>query len=167
MYLKKKITTIAALGLALAACGGSDSPTTPSTPPPDVAGTYFMTWQLQVLRKSDGFQTQFFCGGRITLSQAVASGGTASLSGFVVVNAPCAPESYTLTGTVGTGGAVEFTTNGPRPLEGPCPGAASVRFTGQITAESRYRTLSARGATTVTCPQFGEHDFTYLLNGSR
>jgi len=162
----KKTSTVAALGLTLAACGG-DSPTMPATPPPDVTGTYYMTWQLQVLRKSDGFQTQFYCGGSITLSQSAPSGNTGSLSGFVVVDAPCAPESYSLTGTVSAGGAVEFTTNGPRPLEGPCPGGTGVRYTGQITADSGYRSLSARGATTVTCPQFGEHDFTYLLTGSR
>jgi hypothetical protein len=162
-----KMSSVAALGVALAACGGSDSPTTPTTPPPDVTGTYYMTWQLQVLRKKDGFQTQFYCGGRMTLSQAAPSGDTAKLSGFVVVDAPCAPESYSLAGTVETAGAVAFTTDGPRPLEGPCPGGTDIHYTGQITAESGYRSLSARGATTVTCPQFGEHDFTYLLTGSR
>ncbi|HEY6548229.1 MAG TPA: hypothetical protein VI589_09995 [Vicinamibacteria bacterium] len=166
MHLRKT-TTIAVLGLALAACGGSDGPTGPTVPPPDVAGTYYMTWQLQVLRKSDGFQTQFYCSGRITLSQGATSVDTASLSGFVVVDAPCAPESYDLSGTVGLGGAVEFTTNGPRPLEGPCPGGTGVAYTGQITAESGWRSLSARGTTMVTCPEFGPHDYTYLLSGSR
>jgi hypothetical protein len=168
MYSKKiKPAAALALGLTLAACGGSESPTTPVTPPPDVTGTYYTTWQLQVLRKSDGFQTQFYCGGLVTLSQGSPSGGTATLSGFVVVDAPCAPESYSLTGTVMAGGAVTFTTNGPRPLEGPCPGGTGIPYSGQVTAEDGYRTLSARGVTTVTCPQFGPHEFTYLLTGSR
>jgi len=156
----------AALALGLAACGGDDTVTSP-TPPPDVTGSYNGSWTLQVLRKSDGFQKAFLCSGRFTLSEGTATGGTAPLSGFAVVGSPCAPESYDLSGTVVGGGAVEFTTNGPRPTEGPCPGGKSVRFSGQITSNGSYRVLSARGVTTVTCPQFGDHELTYLISGSR
>jgi hypothetical protein len=153
------------LALALAACGGG--PTEPVLAPPDVAGTYYATWTLQVLRKSDGFQKQFYCGGRVTLQQAPATGDLARLSGFVVVDSPCAPESYDLTGSVRAGGAVAFTTDGPHPPEGPCPGASAVPFSGQITSEDQWRTLAVRGVATVTCPQFGEHEFTYLIDGNR
>lgn len=156
---------VPSLALALAACGGG--PTEPIVPPPDVAGTYYATWTLQVLRKSDGFQKEFYCSGRVTLQQASASGETSRLSGFAVVTAPCAPESYSLTGTVTTGGTVRFTTDGPRPPEGPCPGGSAVPFSGQITSEDQWRILAVRGVTTVTCPQFGEHEFTYLINGNR
>jgi hypothetical protein len=72
-----------------------------------------------------------------------------------VVSSPCAPESYDLRGTIAAGGAVEFTTNGPRPTEGPCPGGNDVRFSGQITSEDAWRSLSVRGVTTVTCPRRG------------
>src|SRR5262249_7939875 len=100
----------------------------------------------------------------------------ASISGLAAVDPPCAPESYDLTGTAISGGdlsivPVTFTTNGPRPPEGPCPGGSNVAYSGQITMASQIRTinprLSARGVTSVTCPQFGEHQFTYLINGSR
>jgi hypothetical protein len=155
-----------ALGVALAGCGG-DAVTNPITPPPDVAGSYYANWTLQVLRKSDGFQKQFYCSGGLTLRQGGTSGAVASLTGFAVVGPPCSPESYDLTGNIMSGGAVEFTTNGPRPTEGPCPGGTAVRFSGQITAEDGWRSLSARGVTTVTCPQFGEHEFTYLISGGR
>ncbi len=157
-----------ALGIVLGACDGdSSSPTSPVVAPPDVSGGYYLGWTLQVLRKSDGFQKEFQCSGRVTLSQGATSGGTAALSGFALVGAPCAPESYDLTGTVVAGGAVEFATQGPRPTEGPCPGGTNVRFSGQVTfRDSRWRTLSARGVTTVQCPQFGEHEFTYLIQGS-
>jgi hypothetical protein len=162
---KTRALVVPAVALALAACGGG--PTEPTLPPPDVAGTYWATWTLQVLRKSDGFQKEFYCSGQLTLEQGTASGATAGLSGFAVVGSPCAPESYDLAGTVGSGGAVSFTTDGPRPLEGPCPGGTAVPFSGQITSQDQWRTLAVRGVTTVTCPQFGEHEFTYLINGNR
>jgi hypothetical protein len=155
------------LGLMLAACGGDNSPTTPATPPPDVAGAYYTSWTLQVLRKSDGFQTSFYCSGQLTLVQGAAAGGTAPLTGFAVVGYPCADESYDLRGSVVAGGGVQFTTNGPRPLEGPCPGGQNVSFSGQITSQDGYHSLSARGVATVQCPEFGEHEFTYLIQGSR
>jgi hypothetical protein len=157
-----------ALGLGLSACSGDGENNPVSvTPPPDVAGPYFLQWTLQVLRKSDGFQKQFDCYGTMTLIQGTATASTSTLSGFAVVNSVCPAESYDLSGSVSSGGAVEFNTNGPRPPEGPCPGGKNVHFTGQITSSSTYRTLSARGVTTVTCPQFGEHEFTYLINASR
>jgi hypothetical protein len=153
---------VPALALALSACGGDDEGPTSPTPPPDIAGAYYTSWTLQVLRKSDGFQKSFYCSGQLTFVQS-----TTVLSGFAVVGPPCAPESYDLSGTVRAGGAVEFTTNGPRPTEGPCPGGKNVRFSGQVTAEDGWRSLSARGVTDVTCPEFGDHEFTYIVQGSR
>jgi hypothetical protein len=156
----------APLGLGAVACGGDENPAS-STPPPDVAGTYYANWTLQVLRTSDGFQTSFYCSGQLTLVQGTTqAGGTASLSGFAVVAYPCAPESYDLVGSVAEGGAIAFVTDGPPPPEGPCPGGEDVRFSGQVTEQDGWRSLSVRGVTTVTCPEFGEHDFTYLIQGS-
>jgi hypothetical protein len=103
----------------------------------------------------------------LTLQQASATGDLAHLSGFAVVDSPCAPESCDLTGSVRAGGAVSFTTDGPRPPEGPCPGGTAVPLSGQITSQDQWRTLAVRGAVTVTCPQFGEHEFTYLINANR
>ena len=157
---------VVAFGLGLAACGGDESPTS-ATPPPAVGGSYFVQWTLQVLRKSDGFRTQFQCYGTMTLVQAPPAGSTSALSGFAVVNSGCAPESYDLTGSVSAGGAIEFTTNGPKPPEGSCPGGRSVRFSGQVSTSDSFVSLSTRGLTTVTCPQFGEHEFTYLVSGSK
>jgi hypothetical protein len=162
---KAVVATVLALGLV--ACGGDGSPTTPSPPPEDVAGNYWLTWTLQVLRESDGFQTQFYCSGRLTFVQGAASGSIATLTGFAVVDLPCAPESYELQGTVDNNGAIQFTTDGPPPLEGPCPGGQGVSFSGQVTDENGWHSLSARGVTTVTCPEFGDHEFTYLLSGGR
>ena len=156
-----------ALSLGLAACGGDNGSPTSPTPPPIVTGNYFMQWTLQVLRKSDGFQKEFTCYGQMTLVQGAATGSVASLSGFTVVSSGCAPESYDLNGSIGSGGAIEFTTNGPKPPEGPCPGGKNVRFSGQATTSDSYASLSARGVTTVTCPQFGDHEFTYLVNASK
>jgi hypothetical protein len=156
---------LVALGLGLVSCGGGDESPTSPTPPPYVSGLYSLTWALQVLRKSDGFQKQFYCYGQMTLSQGTASASTAPLSGFAAVTSGCAPESYDLRGTVNLSGAVEFTTNGPKPPEGPCPGGKDVRYSGQITSSGDSRYLSARGVTTVACPQFGEHEFTYLISG--
>jgi hypothetical protein len=162
----RKAASLVALVLALAACG-DDGPTTPTPPPADVAGNYWLTWTLQVLRRSDGFQTQFYCAGSITLVEGTATGSTAPLTGFAVVDLPCAPESFDLQGSVNALGAIQFTTDGPPPLEGPCPGAQDVRFSGQVTEQSGWHSLSARGVASVTCPEFGEHEFTYLLNGGR
>jgi hypothetical protein len=157
----------AAILLYFAACGGDDDSPTSVTPPPDVSGTYYARWTLQVLRKSDGFQKAFYCSGQLTLTQGTTAGATATLSGFAVAGSPCAPESYDLQGTIVTGGAVEFTTNAPRPTEGTCPGGKNVRFSGEITAQDGWRQVSVRGVTTVSCPSFGDHEFTYLIEGSR
>jgi hypothetical protein len=164
-----KVVSLAALALALVACGddGPTTPATPTPPPADVAGSYWLTWTLQVLRESDGFQKQFYCSGRITLVQGAATGSQAPLTGFALVDSPCAPESYDLQGSVDAMGAIQFTTEGPAPPEGPCPGADDVRFSGQITEQSGWHSLSARGVATVTCPEFGEHEFTYVLDGGR
>jgi hypothetical protein len=163
--------TAPALGLALAigltACGGDSGSPTAVTPPPDVAGPYFLQWTLQVLRKSDGFQKEFQCYGQMTLVQGSATASTSSLSGFAVVSSGCAPESYDLSGSVSSGGAIEFNTNGPKPPEGPCPGGTNVHFSGQATSSGSSVVVSARGVTTVTCPEFGEHEFTYLISASK
>ena len=156
-----------AVSLLLAGCGGDGESPTYATQPPDVAGRYSTNWILQVLRKSDGFQKQFICSGSITLTQGTASGSTTSLGGFATVTSFCPPESYDLTGNVSAEGVIEFTTNGPRPPEGPCPGGKNVRFSGQITGSGTSRFVSARGVTGVTCPGFGEHDLTYLISASK
>ncbi len=156
-----------ALSLGLAACGGDDHGITSVTPPPDAAGPYSLSWTLQVLRKSDGFQKAFTCYGQMTLVQATAAASVARLSGFAVVSSGCAPESYDLNGSISSGGAIEFNTNGPKPPEGPCPGGKNVHFSGQVTTSSSHSTVSARGVTTVTCPQYGEHELTYLIRATR
>jgi hypothetical protein len=156
----------AALAFGLAACGG-DNHITSVAPPPDVAGPYFLQWTLQVLRKSDGFQKQFTCYGQMTLVQGAATVSVSTLSGFTTVASSCPPESSDLNGSVSSGGAIEFNTDGPKPPEGPCPGGTNVHFTGQVTASGSSGILSARGVTTVTCPQFGDHEFTYLINASK
>ena len=155
------------LSLGLVACDGDDDSITFVTPPPDAAGPYALQWTLQVLRKSDGFQKAFSCYGQMTLVQGTASASVAPLSGFAVVSSGCAPESYDLNGSIGSGGAIEFNTNGPKPPEGPCPGGRNVHFTGQLTTSGSRNTVSARGVTTVTCPQYGEHEFTYLISAVR
>jgi hypothetical protein len=150
---------LAALSLGLVACG-TDAP----QDVPQVAGTYTATWTLQVLRRSDGFQTQFSCPGRLTFSEGAAAGGVIPISGFAVVTPPCAPESYNLNGTLGDGGTIDFTTGGPPPTQGPCPGGRNVHFSGQLERASGALSLSARGAIEVQCPDFGSHLFTYLLS---
>jgi uncharacterized Zn-binding protein involved in type VI secretion len=157
----------AALSLGLVACGGDNDHITSVTPPPDVAGAYFLQWTLQVLRKSDGFQKQFQCYGSMTLVQGTAAASTSSLSGFATVTSGCAPESYDLNGSISAGGAIELNTSGPKPPEGPCPGGKNVHFTGQATSSGTSVILSARGVTTVTCPGYGDHEFTYLVNAGK
>ena len=126
-------------------------------------------WTLQVLRKSDGFKKQFYCQAWLTVQQTETATSTAQLSGWVRVDFPCSPESYDLKGTVAAGGAVEFTTDGPAPPEGPCPGGVGMRFSGQRTLMDSGGSdgLSARGVTDVTCPQYGEHQFTYIIEARR
>lgn len=160
--------TLTSLVVVLSACGGdSTSPVAVSTPPPDVAGRYFAQWTLQVLRKSDGFQTQFLCYGTLTLNQQTAS-GVSTLSGFSAIQPPCAPESFDLTGSVVGGGEIRLTSGGPKPTQGPCPGGSNVHFSGQvIPAAGTAAQIALRGVTTVSCPQFGEHQFTYILDVRR
>lgn len=158
---------VLALGVLASGCGGdAEGPTAPPTPS-DVAGRYGITWTIQVLRKSDGFQKQFYCYGSLTLSETGWTGSTTALEGFASVTSGCAPESYDLRGSIGSGGVIEFTTNGPKPPEGPCPGGRDVAFSGQFTTSGSYRSISARGVSAVTCPQFGDHELTYLIQGSR
>jgi hypothetical protein len=158
----------AALVLLVACNGDSQSPfpTGPSVPPPpNVSGSYegYQFWTLQAFRVSDGFTKSFVCQGSMTLTQSIASGGVAQLSGFAVVGYPCDPLSFDVVGTVSSGGTIVLVTDGPPPTEGPCPGGTAVSFSGLI----RDRELSARGETTVECPSFGEHQFTYILQGWR
>lgn len=158
----------AAVFAVVLACGpaacGHDTPT--SLPAPEVAGTYFLSWTFQVLRKSDGFQKQFQCTGTMTLVQDGGAAGTASLSGFATVTYGCPPLSSGLSGTVSSTGAIGFTIDGPRPPEGPCPGGRSVRFSGLV-SPGDVTFVSARGVATVSCPEYGEHEFTYLLEASK
>lgn len=165
MITRRILVAPVVLALGLAACG-EDSPTAPTPPPAEVAGRYWAGWRLQVLRLSDDFQIQFYCSGQITLVQGAASGSVAPLTGFAVMQAPCAPESYELLGTVNAAGVIQFTTDGPAPTEGPCPRAEDVSFSGQVTMREGWRELSARGVATVSCPEFGEHEYTYIIDGS-
>lgn len=155
----------AVLALGLATCG-DDSPTSPTPPPPDVAGTYQVRWTLEVLRLSDGFRIDFRWLGGLTLAQGPPSGRTAPLTGSAVVYSSTS-ELYDLAGTVDNHGGIRFTTSGPPPPEGPCPGGENVAFLGQVSQGAEGALLSARGVTTVDCPVFGEHEFTYRLDGER
>ena len=160
----KKLFTIACVMFAFA-CGGSSSTTvtSPTITFPDVSGRYSGTWTLQVLRLSDNFQTSFNCPATATVTQTPGSG---LLGGFVVSSAPCEPVSFDLTGTVQPGSIVTLRTNGPRPPEGPCPGGTNVDYTGAVSTTGT-RVMSLRGATKVTCPEFGDHSFTYILMMNR
>jgi hypothetical protein len=151
--------------VAIPGCGNDRTPTTPTptaqptpNPPPDVSGRYSGTLTLQVLRMSDNFQTSFNCGATMTVTQTPQ---TATLGGFFVSSAPCEPVSFDLAGMVQAGGATTIRTNGPRPPMGPCPGGKDVDFTGIFTTTGT-RSVSARGTTKVTCPEFGDHTFTYV-----
>lgn len=161
----------AALVLVLSGCGDEEGVTTPTTTvpsPPDIAGRYYATWTLQVLRTSDGFQKQFRCSGGVTLQQTETGRSNAVLTGWASVSWPCPAEFYDLTGLVSANGAVQFATNGPAPLEGPCPGGQDVSFSGQstLTGTGRHE-ISVRGVTNVTCPQYGEHQYTYIIEAWR
>jgi hypothetical protein len=164
-------TLALALALGVSSCGG-ESPTSPSpasaSSPLDVAGFYHVKWTLEVLRKSDGFQKQFECYGELTLLQEATNSSTSSLRGFAVVDTPsCQSGALDISGSVSSDGKIEFTMDGPKPSEGPCRGGKDVHFTGQVDPIGDDRRVSARGETDVTCPEFGEHTFTYTIRAIR
>lgn len=151
--------------LALAACGGdSDSITTPvpvvTAPITNYSGTYANSqlWLVAFERASDGWRSQYYCPGTMTLSQGATTGSSAPLTGFGVVTAPCPSLTFTLTGTVKADNSVEFSTDGPRPLG--CP-SKTATYAGIFTT----RGLSARGSTSIEChgETEGTHRFDYVI----
>jgi len=164
-------TRIAILATSLALVGGcgGDEPTSSTPPLPSVAGTYsgYEVWLVQFSREHDGYTGSFHCNGTITFTQSP----TGALSGFIVVEQPCPPASFDLSGAVHADGSVTFTSGSPRPYEGQCPSAAAVTYTGTVApyAGSEMKELSARGSTDVFCPGPGEgdHRFDYIFRGYR
>ncbi len=158
-----------ALALAIAACGDDhDGVTRSVTPPPNVSGNYFGGWTLQVLRKSDGFRKQFHCEGVVALQQSETSTSNAVLSGWATAGPPCSTATYDLRGVVRVNGSFEFASDGPAPPEGPCRGGQGVTFSGLIIVSNLGGgMLSARGVADVTCPEFGEHRLTYIIEAWR
>jgi hypothetical protein len=174
MIRSKTLALALASAFALGACGG-DSDDGAGTNPggtaptgvqtvPQVAGIYSNSqlWTHQVLRTSDGFITSFTCSGSITLTQrpGTASGRGDTLTGFAVVGSPCPPVSFDLSGTVAADGTISFVSGGPKPPQGPCPAAANVPYSGGVFG----RQINLRGSAAVTCPEFGEHRFTYIIS---
>ena len=154
--MKKAIAfTLVAL---LAACGGDETTTPTPTNLPSVAGTYSGNWLVQFRRHHDGYGGSFYCYGTVTLAQSA----TGALTGFVVVGPSCPAQSFDLTGRVGEGGALTFTTGGPRPDVGQCPAPVGATYTGVVAD----RQLSARATVELSCPGPGEgpHTFDYILN---
>lgn len=146
----------------LGGCGDDGGVNGPNNPPlPSIAGTYSSSslWLVQVLRFSDNFTTSFTCQGTLTIAQATSG----ALSGFAVVGAPCPPLSFPLAGAVRADGIITVNTGGPRPPQGPCPATLSVDYSGLASGNS----LSVRGSTIVTCPEFGDHRFTYIVSARR
>jgi hypothetical protein len=156
----RKAASLLAL-FALGACG-SDSPTVPSAPVPQIAGKYngYPAWLVQWNRSRDGVIGSFTCYGTVTLLQSESTGGIAHLTGFLVVAQPCPAQSFELTGTVQADGSVHFKSGGPKPPEGQCPAAAGVEYAGVVTGHaaptSQYLELSARGTAMLDCPGPGE-----------
>ena len=143
--------------LILVACGG-DSPTAPTVPVPSVAGRYeaWSMWQVQFFRTRDGFTGTFYCPGSLTLAQ---SGDR--LTGFAVVNEPCPPQSFDLTGSVTVDRGVSLTTGGPKPPEGQCPAAVGASYSGVVAGSQ----ISLRATADLDCPGPGEgpHRFDYII----
>ncbi len=153
--------------LALAGCGDEDTPTAPPTPAPPVvswSGTYANSqlWLVAFERTSDGWRSSYTCPGTITVSQGPQSGATAPLTGFVVVNQPCPPDTFEFTGTVAGDGSMTMTTDGPRPQG--CPAKATT-YTGLFVG----RQLTARGITSIDCSgeTVGTHRFDYVVTAYR
>jgi len=163
MKIKSATIGIASL-LAMAACG-NDTPTTPTdtTPVPSVAGTYAGSsmWLTQFVRPHDGYSGSWTCSGTLTLVQPPDS---RAITGFAVVGAPCPALSFELQGTVQPGGAITFTTGGPKPGAGPCPAPPVAEYSGTLTENGR--TLSARSTKSLFCPGEGEgqYNFTQIIN---
>jgi hypothetical protein len=175
MIRSQTLALALASAFALGACGGdSDNGSTPTgnTPTtntgtgtvPQVAGVYSNSqlWVHQVLRTSDGFITSFTCSGSITLTQrpGSTSGRGDTITGFAVVGSPCPPVSFDLSGSVAADGSISFVSGGPKPPQGPCPPAANVPYSGGVFG----RQINLRGSAVVTCPEFGEHRFTYIIS---
>ena len=129
-----------ALSLGLAACGGDDDSITSVTPPPDVAGPYFLQWTLQVLRKSDGFQKQFQCYGTMTLVQGTATASTATAVGLRHRHLGLRPgvlrPQRHRRAPEGRSSSTRTARSRPR---GPVPAAQNVHFTGQVTSSGSSR----------------------------
>jgi hypothetical protein len=163
----KKLSVAAALLALFTACGDDDTVTGPngSAFAPNIAGTYSSSqlWLIQVVRTNDNFTKSFTCQGSLTLSQSSVAGGSANVSGFAVVGAPCPPLSFPLAGNVRSDGTITFTTGGPRPPEGPCPPADGAEYSGLANGTS----LSVRAAAVVQCPEFGEHRFSYIVSARK
>jgi hypothetical protein len=143
--------------LLLAACGSSDSTTTPtpSEPVPTLSGTYqSTTWLTQFNRTHDGYSGAWTCSGSMTVAQEPNSD---KFSGFAVVGAPCPAVSFDLTGSVTPGGAVTILTRGPKPGAGTCPLPPPSTYTGTF----QGNLLSARTQVKVDCPGEGEGEYTF------
>ena len=149
--------------LALAACG-NQSPTTPPDQGevvPNVAGVYSndAMWLTQFNRVYDGYRGSWTCSGSLTLVQAP---GTPSFTGFAVVGAPCSALSFELGGAVRPGGAVYFTTGGPKPEAGPCVSTMPLTtYVGTLTENNR--TLSVRSTKRLFCQGEGDYEFTQII----
>ncbi len=159
-----RLTVVAGL-LLLGACGSdSDSGVTrPSTPVPNLTGTYSGTnWLTQFVRTRDGYNGAWNCSGSMTLVQEP---GSDHFSGFAVVGAPCPAVSFDLTGSVTVGGAVTLLTRGPKPGAGTCPLPPPSTYSGVFQGS----TISARTEVKVDCPGEleGEYTFNQIITARR
>jgi hypothetical protein len=116
-------------------------------------------WLTQFNRVYDGYSGSWTCSGSLTLVQAP---GTLSFTGFAVVGAPCSALSFDLGGAVRPGGAVYFTTGGPKPEAGPCVSTMPLTtYFGTLTENSR--TLSLRSTKRLFCQGEGDYEFTQII----
>jgi len=158
---------IALVAGSLAACGNSDSSTSPTSSYPSVDGTYSAVWTTQYNRTVDGYSGAFTCYGSLTLTQEENS---PAIKGFAVVSSNCPPLSFDLTGSVTPGGQISFRTGGPKPAGGPCPAPPATDYTGSfVMVGTSTQSISVRGVTSVNCPGDleGEYKFTQLVSAQR
>jgi hypothetical protein len=165
----KRLMAVGALAM-LAACGGDgdgDGGTNPTPPAPtaNLAGrwTSFQLWTTQFNRTRDGYNGSYTCPGTMTIVQDPAS---SNFTGFAVVEAPCVPVSFDLTGSIDRANGVTINMRAPRPGAGTCPQGPETRYTGLF---SNSRSISARGSYTVNCPGEleGEYQFNVILSANR